>query len=217
MKKKFFGLAALALALGAGLMVMAASGRNLVGYQGRLAGPAGAVPADGDYNLVFSIYDGATASAPLWTEPQTLAVIGGLYHARLGAVVDLPDEVFSGGDRWLGVKVGADPEMTPRSLIHGAAYALDARRIGGNKILSGRATLSVSSAASGTVAVNFPSAFAAPPRVLAGALSSPIGAESFVLSGVSNLTATGCNFNFVSLHGVSSGGSAEFDWVAIGN
>ena len=55
------------------------------------------------------------------------------------------------------------------------------------------------------------------PESLSAALSSPIGAESFVLSGVSELTATGCAFNFISLHGACASVNAEFDWVAIGN
>jgi hypothetical protein len=41
-------------------------------------------------------------------------------------VTPLPANLFSGADRYLGIKVGSDPEMTPRQRVTSVGYALRA-------------------------------------------------------------------------------------------
>ncbi|MCK4823635.1 hypothetical protein KA005_48230, partial [bacterium] len=52
-----------------------------------------------------------------WGEGQSTTVTNGLFNVILGVVIPLSDTVFSGGDRYLGITVGADPEISPRTLL----------------------------------------------------------------------------------------------------
>jgi hypothetical protein len=45
----------------------------------------------------------------------------------LGSINSIPDSVFTGEIRYLGVKVGADPELTPRTPIVSMSYAYRSR------------------------------------------------------------------------------------------
>jgi hypothetical protein len=47
----------------------------------------------------------------------------GVFNILLGSVNLIPDSVFDGSIRYLGVKVGADPEITPRKPMVSVAYA----------------------------------------------------------------------------------------------
>lgn len=193
-----------------------ASGADTINYQGRLMESAGA-PVDGSsVGVTFSIHGVSSGGTALWSETQSISVAGGLYNVELGKSNPIPDDLFAGADRWLGVRVGGDAEMSPRARITSVAYAFNSRRIGGKKIQSGQGTLSVSGAPGGSVNVTFSEAFASPPRVLTGALDGQVGGITFIVGEVTNVTATGCTINFVSLDGSSSTGGANFDWIAIG-
>jgi hypothetical protein len=54
-----------------------------------------------------------------------LTLDAGYFSARLGETTPIPASVFAGGkERYLGIAVGADPEMSPRQTIDSAPYAL---------------------------------------------------------------------------------------------
>src|SRR5512143_3289345 len=67
-------------------------------YQGRLA--SGANPANGSYDLTFTLYDMASGGSHL-AEPvtNTVAVSNGLFTVAL----DFGAGVFPGADRWLEI------------------------------------------------------------------------------------------------------------------
>jgi hypothetical protein len=98
---------------------------HLLNYQGVLTDSAGDPVPDGTYQMTFGIYDSATDGNLLWSETQpNVQVSDGLYNVLLGSVNPIPADVFCGGaDRWLGMKVGSDAEMTPRQRIVSVAYA----------------------------------------------------------------------------------------------
>ena len=99
---------------------------GMINYQGKLTDDAG-VPVTATVSIVFSIYDVATGGTALWTETQSLVNIqDGIYNVLLGSTTVIPEAVFDGNDRWLGVKVGADSEMSPRQRIASVAYAMRA-------------------------------------------------------------------------------------------
>jgi len=52
-----------------------------------------------------------------------VAVEKGIFSVLLGSGNPIPDSVFDGNVRYLGTKVGNDPEMTPRKSIVSVAYA----------------------------------------------------------------------------------------------
>jgi len=91
-------------------------------------GSGGAVP-DLDYSLTFTLYDAATGGNVVWTETQpAVKVTGGVYSALLGLVVDFSAVAFD-EPYFLGVKVGSDPELTPRTEMTYAPYALAVDKI----------------------------------------------------------------------------------------
>jgi len=106
---------------------------NLINYQGRLTATGGAA-ASGSFAMTFSIYATATGVTPVWTETQTVTVANGVFNVLLGSVTTLSSTLFtSGGDRYLGIKVGTDPEMTPRFRLTSVAFAFHATEADGIK------------------------------------------------------------------------------------
>ena len=97
---------------------------HLLSYQGVLRDLSGNVVPDGQYNLTFRIYSASSGGTALWTETQSLSVSGGILNASLGSVIPLgiPFDV----PYWLGITVGATPELTPRVRLAAAPYALRA-------------------------------------------------------------------------------------------
>jgi hypothetical protein len=74
--------------------------------------------------MVFSIYADTGGTNLLWTETQPAVVVEkGVFNVLLGSVDSIPYSVFDGSTRYLGVKVGDDPEITPRKPIVSVAYA----------------------------------------------------------------------------------------------
>jgi hypothetical protein len=102
----------------------------LITYQGQLKNDTGAV-LDTVVPMVFTIYDEATN--PLWNETHgAVQTNAGLFTVLLGSQVMLPDTVFNGEDRYLGIAVGGDPEMSPRILLTASPLASVARNVVGD-------------------------------------------------------------------------------------
>ena len=108
---------------------------QMINYQGVLTDPTtGGLIPDNTYSITFSIYSVATGGTALWTEVENVPTKGGRFNVLLGSVDPVPNTVFSGGDRYLGVKVSTDAEMTPRKRMVSVGYALkshDADKVGG--------------------------------------------------------------------------------------
>jgi len=94
----------------------------LISYQGQLNDQYG-VPVSATVSFIFGIYDVSTGGAALWTEAQTLPVSNGLFNVQLGSVQPLASSLFENSELYLGIRVGADPEMTPRQRITSSAYS----------------------------------------------------------------------------------------------
>ena len=125
--KSIFALTLLGLFLAASVLAQP----GMINYQGKLTDNAG-VPVSATVSIVFSIYGAATGGTPLWTETQSSVVVqDGIYNVLLGSTTSIPDAVFDGGDRWLGVKVGADSEMSPRQRIASVGYAINSDMVDG--------------------------------------------------------------------------------------
>ncbi len=105
---------------------------QLISHQGRLTTPAGAPVTDGAYLIKFQIYSDSLAGVVLWNSGfQSVQVTNGLFTYILGKDVLFPANLFTvSPDRWLGITVGVDPEMTPRTRMVGSAYALHAFNAG---------------------------------------------------------------------------------------
>ncbi len=101
-------------------------------YQGRLQNASGQPVANGTYSVVFSIYNVSSGGSALWTETQNVSVESGGFSAYLGSVTPLT--LPFNEDYYLGIKVGSDPEMTPRlklAIVGTSAFAFEAGKLEG--------------------------------------------------------------------------------------
>ena len=97
-----------------------------LGYQGILKNKSG-VALSGSYNMVFSIYNGLSGGSNIWTETHSgVPVTAGLFNVTLGDSVSLPAAVFNGDPKYVGVSIGNDSEMTPRTALLPVLYSLRA-------------------------------------------------------------------------------------------
>lgn len=100
-------------------------------YQGRL--DANTAPANGTYDLVFTIFDLPTGSGALANQTNfAVAISNGLFTVTLD--LGLP-EIFSGPDRWLEIAVRTNggsnfTTLTPRQPITATPYAVRAQTAG---------------------------------------------------------------------------------------
>jgi hypothetical protein len=96
---------------------------QMINYQGKLTTPEGAL-IDTTILMTFAIYTDSVGTDSLWSETQASVVVEkGIFSVLLGSVNPIPDSVFTGETRYLGVKPGDDSEMTPRIAIVSVAYA----------------------------------------------------------------------------------------------
>ncbi|MBU1026179.1 MAG: hypothetical protein KKA31_00445, partial [Candidatus Margulisbacteria bacterium] len=100
-------------------------------YQGKLTDSGGS-PVTGTYSIVFTIYDAESGGSSQWTETKSVSVETGLFNVMLGSTSPISSEVFATGEVWLGVKVGADSEMSPRKKLVTSAYAFNADTLDGH-------------------------------------------------------------------------------------
>jgi len=95
----------------------------LMNYQGRLTDLSGA-PMDTTVSITFAVYNDSVTATPRWSETHdSVAVHDGLFHVLLGSVQMLDYSLFDSLTLWLGVKVGGDTEISPRTRIVSVAFA----------------------------------------------------------------------------------------------
>jgi hypothetical protein len=114
---------AVIMALTLATTIQAAS-PNIINYQGRLRDTSGNLVADNTYAVTFTLYSVPSGGSPIWTEIQTVTTKGGLFTTVLGATTPFGPTAFSDSVRYLGIKVAADPEISPRSRLASVPYAL---------------------------------------------------------------------------------------------
>ncbi len=119
-----------------------------ISYQGVLTDTDGAIVPDGDYSIVFTLYDALTGGTNLWTETQTVTVSGGLFNVILGSVNPINLEFDK--QYWLGISIEGGDELTPRTELTSSAYSLNTRNIPDNivtaeKVADGNLVRSINS------------------------------------------------------------------------
>ena len=105
-----------------------------ISYQGILTNAEGNAVSDGDYSIVFTLYNALTDGNNLWTETQTVTVTNGIFNVILGSVTPL-DLSFS-TKYWLGLTIESGDELTPRTELTSTPYSLNTSSIP-NQIVTG--------------------------------------------------------------------------------
>ena len=91
--------------------------------QGFLTDASG-TPIDGATDVTFALYAAETGGTPVFSEMQSVMVEGGYFSAYIGDVGTLELSTFRDrGTVFIGVRVGADAELTPRLLLGSVPYA----------------------------------------------------------------------------------------------
>ena len=99
---------------------------QLINYQGVLTDSTGA-GLNTTVNITFTIYDDPSAGSVIWTEVQNITVVDGLFSALLGedSFNPMQSSFFSNPLRYLGITVGADPEISPRTQLVSVPYSFN--------------------------------------------------------------------------------------------
>lgn len=119
--------------LGIAALAVPPAAPRLIIYQGRLTDAAGTPLPDGAKSVRFIIWNHATNSAPaneIWNSgPLTVTTTTGLFSVMLGASPQpvLAPALLTDTSRWLGISVGADPEISPRTRLVSVPYAMNAQ------------------------------------------------------------------------------------------
>ncbi|GEM_PF-1294439 len=114
---------ALLLATSSPLLAQTTTVPATLPFQGRLTLQSGG-NVHGAVKLTFWLYRTATGGTAVWSEVQSsVAVNQGLFKTELGKVMAFPANLFDGRTLYLGIQVGADPEMSPRLVLTSQAYA----------------------------------------------------------------------------------------------
>lgn len=113
----------------------AAAGINqTINFQGKLVTNSGLNVADGNYDITFYLYAASSGGSALWTEvwntgTAQVPVQDGVFRVALGTHSVLTSFNFNDDSLYLAVKVGADPEMTPRIRFTSVPYAFVAKTV----------------------------------------------------------------------------------------
>ena len=107
--------------------LQSAEGQYPFTMQGLLLDENGAPVSNGSNSLTFGIYDDPDVNAALWTETITVFTLDGLFTAHLGVEDEIDPAIFANNSQtWLGVRVGFNPELTPRIRMSYSPYAIHA-------------------------------------------------------------------------------------------
>ena len=96
---------------------------NLIDYQGMITDENGNY-INGPVSIEFKLYDVESGGTSIWSETQNpVYVSNGLFHVYLGAVNPITSDDFSEPERWIGINVDGEGEITPRNKINSVPYA----------------------------------------------------------------------------------------------
>jgi len=92
---------------------------SVVPIQGRLT-DAGGSPLNGSYSVRARLYDASSGGTALCEDTDTVNADNGLFNMNMNFCTASD---IDGKTLYLGIKVGSDPEMTPRQAIYPVPYA----------------------------------------------------------------------------------------------
>ena len=107
--------------------LQSAEGQFPFTMQGILLDENGDPVSNSSHKLTFAIYDDPDVSAALWSETRTVFTLDGLFTAQLGFDKEIDPDIFANNSQtWMGIRVGFNPELTPRIRMAYSPYAIHA-------------------------------------------------------------------------------------------
>lgn len=97
-----------------------------ISYQGYLVDGSNQ-PVTGNHTITVKLYDVSSGGAALHTESFTMNVMGGNFSAIIGSQTAIASNVTFDKQYWLSISVDGGAEMTPRTQLTGAPYAMMAK------------------------------------------------------------------------------------------
>ncbi len=183
---------------------------RLVNYQGQLTSPTG-TPLDTTVAMTFNIWPTPTGGVSVWTETHpAVSVTNGLFNVQLGSITTLTD-IFS-VNRWLGITIQDDPEMTPREQLLSVAHAYrvgtvdgaSGGTISGNVNIAGKANIGSGNVNSGSFAF-----VAGQNDTASGSFSTVSGGFGNSASGTDATVGGGSGNTASAISATASGGSGN--------
>lgn len=115
-----------------------AASPRYIPFQAQVTNQTGALVDDGQYTVIFNLYNTAVGGQPIWSERHVkIGVTGGAINVFLGSISSIGSIDFSTA-KYLGITVDVDglastaePEMVPRSVIIPAFHAKNAEKLAG--------------------------------------------------------------------------------------
>ena len=96
---------------------------QFLNYQGKVTDTGGVPVADGDYSMIFTIYDAETSGTSLWSSgAMTVSVSGGVFSVLLGDTGQPALTLDFDEDYWVEVDIEGDVQ-SPRMRIGSSGYA----------------------------------------------------------------------------------------------
>ena len=105
--------------------VMLAQIPRKISYQGVLRDAAGNLIA-GSHTLRIAIYDAPTGGASLYDETFTVTPTDGIFSVLIGSSSDIPSSLAFDRPYFIGMAVDGGDELSPRTALTSAPYALSA-------------------------------------------------------------------------------------------
>ena len=97
-----------------------------ISFQGVLANANGTLVSDGVHQLTLRLYDAANAASAIYLETHDATVVRGVFNVIIGSQSPLPASLAFDRAYFLGVSVGSEPELVPRTPLTAVPYALRA-------------------------------------------------------------------------------------------
>ena len=120
----------------------------LMNYQGKITDSTGS-PINDTLDVTFKIYVDSVTTSSEWVEIHNSVPIElELIELKLGSITPFPADLFNNDELWLGITLGTDPEISPRTQLLTVPYAFNAQGVDGDFlsapseiILRGRASI----------------------------------------------------------------------------
>lgn len=90
-------------------------------HQGQLLNASGNPVADGNYEIVYNIFQASSGGSAVYTETDTVAVENGLFTNTLGLNTTIDPTIFA-QPTWLELTVNGET-LTPRQRLQGSPFA----------------------------------------------------------------------------------------------